>query len=353
MTSERTQPFFVGCYTEGSTSGLGGDGINDCLLDTDSGALHLRGGVQEVVNPSYLALGARRDVLYAVQETSDTPGVHALRVQADGAIVNAGSQVVPDASPCHVSVHRSGRLLAVATYGNGTVVGYPLDGNGSIGGATSVVQHRGRSVHPTRQEGPHAHAAVFTPDGGELFVPDLGLDEVKRYRISSDADLEPLPPIRLEPGSGPRHLVFSQGGRVAYIVNELSSSIAIAARDEERWSIVENLPCVPNAAREGNTAAAIRMTPSTRFLYVSNRGHDSIAVFAVDGSNGQLALVEHVSSKGATPRDFGIDASGRLLVVANQDSDTLVSFWIDPSSGRLDATGHTLRLANPACVLMH
>ena len=353
MAADGAQRIVVGCYTEGSTGGIAGDGINHCLLNTDSGALRLLGGVQDVVNPSYLALGARRDVLYAVQETSDTPSVHALRIQADGAIVHAGSRAVPDASPCHLSVHPSGRLLAVATYGNGTVVLYPLDAEGTIGGASSVVQHRGRSVHPTRQEGPHAHAAVCTPDGAEVFVPDLGLDEVKRYRISPDAGLDPLPSIRLEPGSGPRHLVFGQGGQVAYIVNELTSSIAIAARDGERWSVVENVPCVPNADREGNTAAAIRMAPSMRFLYVSNRGHDSIAVFAVDGSSGRLALVEHVSSAGATPRDVHIDPSGRLLVVANQDADTLVSFWIDRPTGRLDATGHTLRLAKPVCVLMH
>ena len=153
-------------------------------------------------------------------------------------------------------------------------------------------------------------------------------------------------------GSGPRHLVFGQGGRFAYVVNELTSSIAIAVRDGERWSVVENVLCVPNADREGNTAAAIRMAPSMRFLYVSNRGHDSIAVFAVDRSSGRLALVEYVSTAGATPRDFAIDPSGRLLVVVNQDAYTLVSFWIDPASGRLDATGHTLRLAKPACVLM-
>ena len=346
---DEARPFWVGCYTDGAT---GGDGIHRCLLDTASGALHVLGGVDDVANPSYLALGRRPDVLYAVQETSVAPSVHALRLLADGHVVHAGQQAVPDELPCHLSVDPSGRWLAVAAYGTGTVALYPLDAGGSIGGARSVVQHRGRSVHPTRQEGPHAHAAVFTPDGTELLVPDLGLDEVKRYRISPEAGLEPLPSIRLESGSGPRHLVFGHDGRVAYILNELTSSIAIAARDGEGWSIVAYVPCVPSADRERSIAAAIRLAPSARFLYASNRGHDSIAVFAVDPSSGRLAFVQHVATGGATPRDFAIDPSGRLLVVANQDSDSLISFWIDPSTGRLDATGHTLRLARPACVLM-
>ena len=342
----------VGCYTDGRSSGAGAAGIHLCRLDTDSGALHLLGGMDAVANPSYLAVGARRDVVYAVQETSDTPSVHALRISAEGAIAHASSQAVPDASPCHLSVHPSGHLLAVAAYGNGTVATYPLDAEGDIGAASQVVRHQGRGPNSERQERPHAHAAVFTPDGTELFVPDLGIDRVERYRIAPDGGLEPLAPIRLGPGSGPRHLVFARDGRVAYVVNELTSSIAVAAREGERWSVVDSVPCVPAAARDGNTSAAIRSDPSSRFLYVSNRGHDSVAVFDVDRASARLTLVEDVSTAGATPRDLGIDPSGRLLVVANQDADALVSFWIDGATGRLDPTGHALRLSTPACVLM-
>jgi 6-phosphogluconolactonase len=352
VAAEGARRFVVGCYTDGPTSAAAGEGIHRCLLDTDSGGFHHLGVVRGVADASYLARGARRDVLYAVQESSVAPSVHALRVSADGDdFLHDGEQAVPDDLPCHLAVHPSGRWLAVAAYGNGTVVLYPLAAAG-IGPAASVVRHRGRSVDPVRQDRPHAHAAVFTPDGAELFVPDLGLDEVKRYRISPDAGLEPLPPMRLEPGSGPRHLVFGQDGRVAYVLNELTSTISIAARDGERWNIVESVPCVPEAYRDRSTAAAIHWAPSGRFLYASNRGHDSIAAFAVDPSGGGLSLVQHVSTAGATPRDFAIDPSGRLLVAANQDSDTLVSFWIDPATGRLDPTGHTLRLARPACVLM-
>jgi 6-phosphogluconolactonase len=349
---EGTTTFLVGCYTDGASNGAGAAGIHLCRLDADSGALHGLGGTDAVADPSYLAVGARRDVVYAVQETSDTPSVHALRISADGAIARSSSQAVPDASPCHLSVHPSGRLLAVAAYGNGTVATYPLDAEGDIGAASCVVRHRGRGAHPDRQERPHAHAAVFTPDGTELFVPDLGIDRVERYRIAPDGGLEPLASIRLGPGSGPRHLVFAQDARVAYVVNELTSSIAVAAREGECWSVVDSVPCVPAAARDGNTSAAIRSDPSSRFLYVSNRGHDSVAVFDVDRESARLTLVEHVSTAGATPRDLGIDPSGRLLVVANQDADALVSFWIDGATGRLDPTGHALRLSTPACVLM-
>lgn len=259
---------------------------------------------------------------------------------------------MPDTWPCHLSVDAAGRWLAVAAYGSGTVALYPLDDAGAIGAATSVVQHTGRGPHPTRQEGPHAHAAVFTPDGAELLVPDLGLDEVKRYRVSDDGHLTPLPPIRLAPGSGPRHLVLAQDGQVAFILNELSSSIAVAIREAGYWSVSHSVPCVPDADPAQTIAAAIRLAPSGRFLYASNRGHDSIAVLAVDSAGDRLGLVEHVPTGGATPRDFAIDPSGRLLVVANQDSDTLLSFWIDPVSGRLQATGHALGVARPACVLM-
>ena len=349
---EGTTTFLVGCYTDGASGSTGAAGIRLCRLDTDSGALHLLGGTDAVVNPSYLAVGARRDVVYAVQETADTPSVHALRISADGAIARASSQTVPDASPCHLSVHPSGHLLAVAAYGNGTVAAYPVDAEGNIGAASQVVRHHGRGPNSDRQERSHAHAAVFTPDGTELFVPDLGIDRVERYRIAPDGGLEPLVPLRLPPGSGPRHLAFARDGRVAYVLSELTSSIAIAAREGERWSVVDTVPCVPVAARDGNTSAAIRMHPSSRYLYVSNRGHDSVAVFAVDRASAHPTLVEHVSTAGATPRDLGIDPGGRVLVVANQDADALVSFWIDGATGRLRATGHTLRLSSPACVLM-
>jgi 6-phosphogluconolactonase len=352
MAREGARRLLIGCYTDGSTGGAGGAGIHHGLLDAGSGALHLLGHAHDVANASYLALGVRGDVVYAVQETSVTPSVHALRILDDGGLRHEGERAVPDESPCHLSLHPSGDWLAVAAYGNGTVALYPLAAGGGIGAATSVVRHRGRGVDPVRQDRPHAHAAVFTPDGAELFVPDLGLDEVKRYRMSGAAGLEPLPPVPLEPGSGPRHLVFARDGRFAYILNELTSSIAIAARDGERWSIVESVPCVPESDRAVNASAAIHLAPSGRFLYASNRGHDSIAVFAVDPSRGRLALVQHVGTAGATPRDFAIDPSGRLLVVANQDSGSLVSFWIDPTTGRLDATGHTLRVARPVCVLL-
>lgn len=352
MPEETGQRFFVGRFTESSMDGAAREAIHLCRLDTASGALHDLAAGGDVVNPSYLALGPRLDVLYAVQETSLPASVHALRIRANGDLVHDGQQPVADASPCHLSVHPNGRLLAVVTYGGGTVALYPLDADGRIAPASSVVQHRGQSVHPTRQEGPHAHAAVFTPDGTELFVPDLGLDEVKRYRLSPDLLLEPLPSIRIDAGSGPRHLVFRRAGDIAYVVNELTSSVAVATRGADGWSVVEDVPCAPSADPDRNAAAAIRLAPSERFLYASVRGHDSIAVFAVDHPSGRLSLVQHVPTGGATPRDFDIDPSGRFLVVANQDADELVSFWIDPSSGRLEPTGQTLRVAKPACVLM-
>ncbi len=350
MADENGQRFFLGRYTDGSTGD--GDAILHGRLDTESGALHAQPSGLQVANPSYLAFGPRRDVLYAVEETSAPAAVHAASIRADGALVHRGAQAVPDDAPCHLGVHPSGRSLAVAAYGHGTVVLYPLDAEGRIGSASDVVRHRGRSVDPDRQAGPHAHAAVFTPDGSELFVPDLGLDEVKRYMVVPEGRLEPSPPIRLEAGSGPRHLVFGQGGRLAYVVNELTSSIAIAERGDEGWSVVDDVPCVPNGDRGRSAAAAIRLAPSGRFLYASVRGHDSVAVFAVDEPTGRLTVVEHVATGGATPRDFDIDPSGRLLVVANLDAGDVRSFWIDPSSGRLEATGHVLRVAQPACVLM-
>ncbi len=350
MTAESGQRFFVGRYTEGATGG--GDAVLHGRLDLGTGALQVLGGARGVANPSYLALGPRRDVLYAVQETSAPAGVHALSIRSDGTLVHVGAQAVADDAPCHLSVHPSGRWLAVATYGHGTVALYPLDAAGRIGPASDVVRHRGRSVHADRQDGPHAHAAVFTPDGSELFVPDLGLDEVVRYRISPDGRLEGLPSIRLEPGSGPRHLVFARAGRLAYVVNELTSSIATAVCGDEGWSAVDDVPCVASADRDRSAAAAIRLAPSGRLLYVSVRGTDTIAVFAVHPSSGRLTPVRSASSGGATPRDFDVDPSGRFLVVAHQDSGDLRSFRIDPSSGRLEATGHVLRVAQAVCVRM-
>ena len=352
MAERRLQRMVVGCYTEGIDNPRNLNSVCHVELDTDSGALAVLGGSCDVENASYLCVGPRRDLVYAVQETTSTPSVHALQVSAKGDIHHLGAQPVPDTWPCHLSFDPTGRRLAVATYGTGTVALYPIDAGGAIGAMTSAATHQGCSIHPTRQDRPHAHAVVFASGGSEVLVPDLGIDEVKRYQVLDGGRIEPLASICLEPGSGPRHLVLDENGQVAYVLNELSSTIAVVVREGDQWSVIRYVPCAPEMDPQRSLAAAIRLAPSGRFLYASNRGFDTIAVFRVNRTAHDLHFVAWTPAGGATPRDFALDPSGRLMVVANQGSNEIVTFWVDPLTGRLTSTGHSLGVARPACVLM-
>jgi len=252
-------------------------------------------------------------------------------------------------------VAADGRFLAVANYNSGSVAVFPVQTNGFIGPPASVIQHHGSSINRARQAGPHAHCIAMDGAHHRVFVCDLGLDKVMIYRLNeTDGTLTPdeTPWAGLKPGSGPRHIVFSSNDRHAYVISEMASTLTTFAYDPEQATLKEEqtVSLLPQDFKGKNTAAEVAIHPSGKFVYGSNRGDDSIAVFAVDESSGRLTFVERQSSRGKTPRCFAIDPTGQYLIAANQDSDNIVVFRIDTQTGRLTWTGQTVEVGRPVCV---
>lgn len=347
---------YLGTYTSKASKG-----VYVGRLDLATGGLILEGVAGETKNPSFLALHPNRRFLYAVGEISDFAGKRSGAVSAFGIEPGSGrlqllnQQSSGGTGPCHLVVDRSGHSVLVANYGGGSVSVLPIRDDGSLGPATAFVQHQGSSVDPRRQQGPHAHSINLDPGNRFAFVADLGLDKIMVYRFDAAAGtLAPNDPAwaSVAPGSGPRHFAFHPNGQFAYVINEMKSTLTAFRYDASRGVLdeVQTVSSLPAGPVEGNSTAEVQVHPSGKFVYGSNRGHDSIAVFAVDATTGQLTLVEHESTQGKMPRNFGIDPTGQFLLACNQGSDTIVGFRIDQQTGALTPTGQKLDVSSPVCV---
>jgi 6-phosphogluconolactonase len=346
---------YVGTYTD-----HGSKGIYAYRFDPATGELKELGLAAESANPSFLTADPQGQFLYAANEVSSFEGkptgaVTAFAVDAAAgklSPLNEVSSVSP--GPAYITLDRSGRYALIANYPKGSVASFPIGEDGRIGEAAAFVQHHGHSVNPQRQEGPHAHAVAMSPDNRFALVADLGLDQLLEYGFNAKTGALTDPKIvKTAPGSGPRHLVFSPNGKYLYVIYELNSTIVTYAYDAPTGALkqLQSVSTLPADFKEFNKAAEIAIDRAGRFLYASNRGNDSIAVFAIDPRKGTLTLVEHVPTQGKTPRHFAIDPSGKWLLVANQDSDNLVLFHITPKTGRLTPTGGVLHLSEPICAV--
>jgi 6-phosphogluconolactonase len=343
---------YIGSYTH-----KGAKGIGIYRFDADSGSLTHIGDAAGLVNPSFLAIHPNGRYLYAVSEAG-SPGGSVIAFQIDRATGNLTQRNVQPSGgtyPCHIAVHPSGKLAAVANYGNGTVTTLPIGAEGMLGEPASVIQHAGTGPNKQRQEGPHAHSANFDSTGSRLFVADLGIDRVMVYRVdAATARIAPNDPpsAAVAPGAGPRHLAQHPNGRFVYVINELASTITAFAYDARTGALreIETVSTLPADFKGSTTTAEVVIHPNGRFLYGSNRGHDSLAIFRVDGRSGRLTPLGHQSTLGKTPRNFAIAPGGRFLVAANQDSDSLVVFRINQNSGALTPVGSPVTTSMPVCV---
>jgi 6-phosphogluconolactonase len=296
-----------------------------------------------------------------VGEVSDrggkpTGGVTAFAIDAKtGDLKKLNEQSSGGAGPCHVSVDKTGQCVAVANYGGGSVASLPIKPDGSLGEAASFIQHTGSSVDPARQKEPHAHSANFDAGNHYAIVADLGLDKLLVYKLDpSTAKLTPNdPPSASSPaGGGPRHLAFHPSGKFAYANNEMKSSVTAFSYDAKR-GVFEPLQTVTTLSADfkgENSTAEVRVHPNGRFAYVSNRGDDSIAIFAIDPATGRLTVAGHQKTGGRVPRNFNIDPSGRWLLAANQDTHNVVVFAVDEKTGQLKPTGNEIKVGSPVCV---
>ena len=374
MTQPNPNPLvFVGTYTQ-TTS----DGIYVCRFDGESGGLEPVSVVSGAENPSFLALHPNGRFLYAASEAQEFEGerqgalyAYAIdplspNIQHRGAgrlefinSIGSGGQ-----GPCHVRVDATGRFLLAANYHGGSVCVAPIRDDGGLEPLSCFIQHEGASgVNPARQDQAHAHSINPDAQNRWVYVPDLGQDRVVIYEFDAEnGTLAPpqsviWPPyVEAEPGAGPRHFAFHPDGRHAYAINELGSSITTFDYDSDsgahhpRLAATQTVGTLPPGFARANTTADIHVHPSGRFVYGSNRGHDSIAIFSVDAATGGLTALGHEPTMGATPRNFAIDPSGEFLLAANQDSDSVVSFRIDAESGTLTPTGEVADIPMPVCI---
>lgn len=347
---------YIGTYTRGSDS----QGIYRMRLDAHSGEMTDVQLAGEAMNPSFLAVHPQRTTLYAVSEIEQldgrsTGGVAAFRIDPrTGDLTPLNVQPSGGAAPCYVTTDSSGRVALVANYTGGSVAALPITANGSLEPG-NLVQHVGQSVDPRRQEGPHAHAIVLSPDETRAYAPDLGLDRVLIYQVNAATGTLTAndPPFAaVAPGSGPRHFDFHPARKFAYVINEMASTITAFSVDAATGGLTElqTVSSLPEGEYPGNSTADIHVHPSGKFLYGSNRGHNSIVVFAIDEKKGTLKHVQHQPTLGEVPRNFGIDPTGRILLAENQQSNTIHSFTIHPKTGKLTPTGHKVDVPRPVCV---
>jgi 6-phosphogluconolactonase len=353
---------YVGTYTRAASKGIYLFRLQTDNLEVPQNITLVPLGLAAATpNPSFLELDVKRRLLFAVNELDrfedkPTGAVSAFSIDpGSGRLTLVNQQPSMGTGPCHLVLDTARRHLLVANYGSGSVAVFPVGAGGRLGAATGVVQHAGKSVHPRRQTGPHAHCVTLDLANRFAFVCDLGLDKVMAYRFDAQrGTLAPhTPPFaQLKPGAGPRHMVFRPDGRFAYVVNELDSTVTTFRYGADAGVLdeVQTVSTLPAHFDGANSGAEIGVHPSGKWVYVSNRGHNSVVLFNVDSEKGTLAYVEEQGTGGATPRHFGIEPSAAHLAIANQDSNTVLVARIDAGNGRLTPSGVFANVATPVCV---
>jgi 6-phosphogluconolactonase len=348
---------YVGTYTNADSKG-----IYAWRMDLDSGSLTNLGLVGETPNPSFLDVSPDRRFLYAANEVGSFEGkkvgsVSAFSIDAaSGKLTLLNQQSSGGAGPCHVAVDPTGKNVLVANYDSGNIECLPIQSDGRLAAPSAFAQHSGTGSNAARQEGPHAHCMTVDPNNPFVFACDLGADKLMTYRFdASKGTLNAATPAftATEPGAGPRHMIFSSDGHETYVINELTSSITRYGLDPASGALTsrQTVPLLSPQFKGMNTAAEIVLHPNGKFLYGSNRGDDSIALFSVGtASGGNLTFVGRYPTLGKTPRSFAIDPSGKFLLVAHQNSNSIVVFAVDPATGKLTPTGTSLNCASPVCV---
>ena len=346
---------FVGTYTNTKAASKG---IYVYRYHARSAQLTSLGVAAETPNPSYLAVDPTYKFLYAVNELEDYKGEKSGAVTAfsidrkTGKLMKLNDVPSRGADPCYISLDRTGKYVLVANYTSGNIAVFPVQKDGSLGEASAFVQHHGGGPNKERQEGPHAHYIRTTADNRFAVVSDLGLDKLLVYRFAaSSGSLTPNDPsgVDLPPGEGPRHVTFAPNNKFAYTVNELQSTVTAFTFDARAGVLkaFQTISTLPKDFNGQNDGAEIHIHPNGKFLYTSNRGHDSIAEFSIDQSTGRVILLHNFSIQAKTPRDFELDPAGRYLLAAGQDSNNIVVFRIDPTTGELRPSGQNVDVPAP------
>ncbi|HUQ93005.1 MAG TPA: lactonase family protein [Bryobacteraceae bacterium] len=340
---------YFGTYTRN-----GSQGIYVSRLDAASGNVSEPELAAEIANPSFVALHPNGKHLYSVTETGPAGIVTSFNIHRDsGKLTKLNSTPSKGTGPCHLNVDKTGHTLVVANYNSGSVAALPVNADGSLGESASFIQHKGSSADPRRQQGPHAHSVNISSDGRYVICADLGMDQVLVYKFDaakSTLTANDPPFASVKPGSGPRHFTFHPNGKYAYVINEMLSTVTAFQWDASRGVLKElhTISTLPADFKGNNSTAEVVAHSNGKFLYGSNRGHNSLAVFSI-GGDGRLKHLGNVSTQGEVPRNFAIEPGGKWLLAANQNTNNVVGFSID-ATGMPKPTGQTLKVGAPVCV---
>ncbi len=345
---------YVGTYTNNNRS----EGIYLYRMNLASGKLERLSSTPGISNPAFLAIDPSKRFLYAANESGEFlgkkgGGFTSFSIDQNTGALTKLNEVTTPGVPCHLSAHPSGKAILGANYGGGNVVIYPVKKDGSLGEMSDVAQHTGKGVDPRRQEGPHAHCVMLDATGQFAFAPDLGIDKVMIYKVdAAKAKLKPNGFAALKPGAGPRHFAFHPTYDFAYVISELNSTMTAFRYDKSKGALTElqTLSTLPEGYKQTSYCADVHVHPSGKFLYGSNRGHNSIVIFSIDERTGKLTLIGHESTRGNWPRNFGIDPTGQFLLVGNQNSNSIATFKIDGQTGKLSPYGNLLEIPAPVCL---
>ena len=345
----REQYLVIGTYTSGKS-----EGIYVYKFNTETGANSFVSSVK-TSNPSFVAISPDKKFVYAVNE--DDPGhVTAFSFnKANGQLTQLNQQPSHGKHPCYITIDKNGKWVIVGNYSSGTVAVYPVKKDGSLGNTTDTVLHEGSSVDSERQETAHVHATVLNKNNKTLYVPDLGMDKVMLYHLDNKTGrLKEFstPFVMTEAGAGPRHIDLHPNGKYAYLMEELTGTVSVYSIEKDGdLSLIQNVSGLPGDFTGAVGSADIHVSPDGKFLYCSNRGEsNTIAIFSINPSNGQLFGIDHQSTLGKTPRNFNFDPTGNFLLVANQNSDEVVIFSRDKETGLLTDTGQRINVSTPVCL---
>ncbi|WP_339729383.1 lactonase family protein [uncultured Gimesia sp.] len=349
---------YVGTYTRGSDS----QGIYQLLMDAKTGKLTHVKTTKNVDNPSFLAIHPNQKTLFAVNEIGDFQGQKAGAVSSfainakTGELTFLNQQSSKGAAPCHLVVDATGKYVLVANYTGGNICSLPIRKNGKLKASAAFVQHTGSSVNSARQKAPHAHSINLDKQNQHAIVADLGIDQLLVYQFDSeDGSLKAntIPSIKMPPGAGPRHFAFHPTGKWGYVINELNRTITAMDYDAKNGSFqeIQTISTVPaGTAAKGNSTAEVQVHPSGKFLYGSNRGPNTLAMYRIDEQTGKLTSLGFQSTGGAIPRNFKIDPTGNFLLAANQETNNIVVFRINQQTGVLEETEHEIQVPKPVCI---
>jgi 6-phosphogluconolactonase len=344
---------YIGTYTRTEPHVQGkAEGFYIYEMNPATGALTYVLTSPRTENPSYVAIHPNGKWLYAVNELAD--GQVSAFVLDQGKKVSLLNTVTSHGnSPCYVSIDKKGKFVMTANYGSGNIALYPINNDGSLKEATSVIQHKGKGPD-SRQQGPHAHMIRTGNVSDLIYAVDLGTDRVTTYKLdAAKASLDKVGEYKAKPGAGPRHIEFHKNKKWAYIVNELNGTIESCTVDSQTGALThfQDISTLPQGETRKAGCADIHITPNGKYLYASNRGEiNNIAMYSIDANNGRLTIIGHQSVKGRSPRSFAIDPTGTFLLVANQDTGNIITFKIDASTGKLIDTGIETKVPTPVCV---